>query len=96
MEYHYVYVILNQNKGYRYVGMSTNVTKRIDQHNLGKTRSTKPYRPFHLLLTERFESRNQARKREKFLKGGSGREWLDDLQQKTYQYFGNMRAWRNW
>ena len=56
--------------------MSENVELRIKQHNNGMTASTKFYKPWKLLFVEDFESRLDARKREKYLKGGSGKEYI--------------------
>jgi putative endonuclease len=46
----------------------------LDEHHNGYNKSTKPYRPFKLILTEKFETRSAARTREKYLKSGSGKE----------------------
>jgi len=75
-----VYVISSINSKYRYVGISDNPSRRIEHHNKGYNRTTKPYAPFKLLLIEEFPSRPDARKREKQLKSGCGREFLDELE----------------
>lgn len=56
--------------------MSENVEKRIVQHNKGMTISTRFYRPWELVYIEECENRIEARKREKYLKGGSGKEFI--------------------
>ncbi len=78
MDY-YVYAIYNQNKNYIYVGLSDNLQRRMNQHNKGYNRTTKPYRPFKILMTEKFEDRKEAREREKYLKSGCGKEYLKKL-----------------
>ena len=70
----FVYVIRSEKDGRFYVGMSENVEKRILQHNKGMTFSTKGFRPWKLFLFEKFETRDEARKREVYLKSGSGKE----------------------
>ncbi len=72
----YVYVIHSKKDGRLYVGMTIDVKKRLNEHNKGKTKSTKGYRPWELIKVEEFDTRLDARKREKYLKGGSGKEWL--------------------
>jgi putative endonuclease len=72
----YVYVIVSISRSYIYVGMTNNPDRRIAEHNTGKERTTKPYAPFKNLLIESFSSRIDARKREKYLKSGIGKEWL--------------------
>lgn len=59
--------------------MTNNLDKRIIQHNKGQERTTKPYRPFALIFTEQFDDRNNARKREKYLKSGAGKEFLKSI-----------------
>ena len=76
---HYVYAIESLMDGRIYVGMTTDLDRRLKEHNGGKTRSTKAYRPWKVLFTEECESRISARSREKFLKGCSGKEFLKSL-----------------
>ena len=46
------------------------------QHKLGKEKTTRPYRPFRLVLLEEFPSRTDARVRKKYLKTGTGKEYI--------------------
>ena len=71
----YAYVIVSNSKGLRfYVGMSEDPEKRLKEHNSGKTKSTKSFTPWQIFFVEKFTTRDEARKREKFLKAGSGKE----------------------
>jgi putative endonuclease len=72
----YVYVIRSEKDGRFYVGMCTDLERRLREHNAGKTFSTKGYRPWALVFVEEYGSRTEARNREKFLKGGSGKELI--------------------
>jgi putative endonuclease len=72
----YVYVIRSEVDGRFYVGFCTNLERRLKEHNAGKTFSTKGYCPWKLFFFEQFSSRIEARKREKFLKAGSGKEYI--------------------
>jgi putative endonuclease len=74
-----VYAIKSIESNYIYVGMSSDVEKRLNEHNNGKTRSTKPYGPFRLVYEEHVGSRDKARSREKYLKSGTGKEFLKTL-----------------
>ncbi|HEU5291721.1 MAG TPA: GIY-YIG nuclease family protein [Cyclobacteriaceae bacterium] len=76
---YFVYAIKSLADGRIYVGMSQNVSKRLMEHNSGKTKSTKGYRPWQLIYTELLPSRLEARKREKYLKSGVGKEYLKSL-----------------
>ncbi len=56
--------------------MTMRLDNRIKEHNLGKTKSTKGYLPWVLVYQEVFNTRREARLREKFLKSGQGRDYL--------------------
>lgn len=76
---YYVYVIQAEQTGRLYVGMSSNVVKRIREHNLGRVFSTKGYLPWKLVhMEECGTNRADARKREKYLKSGVGKEFLKE------------------
>ena len=76
---YYVYAIKSLNKNYLYVGITNNLERRISQHNLGREKTTKPYSPFKVIYTEQYENRTLARKKEKFLKSGCGKEFLKSI-----------------
>jgi len=76
---YYVYVISSESKKYIYVGLTNDVSRRFNEHNKGLNKTTKPDRPFKLILTENHNSRSEARDREKYLKSGSGKEFLKKL-----------------
>lgn len=78
MEY-FVYVLKSEIDGRLYKGQTCDDDKRIIQHNLGKTKSTKGFIPWKLVYSESFETRESALLREKYFKTGSGREFLNDL-----------------
>ncbi|MEK7631193.1 MAG: GIY-YIG nuclease family protein [Patescibacteria group bacterium] len=75
----FIYVIKSTQHKYRYVGITSDIQRRISEHNGGKTKSTKGYAPFTLVLTEHYKDYTEARKREIFLKSGKGRQLLDSL-----------------
>jgi putative endonuclease len=75
----FVYVLLSVKTKRRYVGMSGDPEKRLLQHNGGYTKSTKGYRPWIIVHTEGFETLVETRNREKYLKSGIGREYLDKI-----------------
>lgn len=77
---HTVYAISSKVKPYIYVGMTTDLDRRLREHNGGKSRTTRPYRPFKLIHTEVFSPRLEARAREKQLKSGYGKEFLKQLE----------------
>jgi len=75
----YIYVLKSKKDLKRYIGLTNNLESRISLHNNGKVESTKNRRPLELLYYEEIEVRAEAAKREKFLKSGKGREFLDSI-----------------
>jgi len=78
-EQYWVYAISSLHRKYIYVGLTDDLERRFKQHNTGQNPTTKPYLPFKIIHTEKFETRIEAREREKKLKSGSGKEFLKGL-----------------
>ncbi|MBU0540355.1 GIY-YIG nuclease family protein [Patescibacteria group bacterium] len=76
---YYVYALQSQIDRRIYVGLTNSVERRIKEHNQGKVFSTKGFRPWKLIYAEEQETRPEARKREKYLKSGCGKEMLKNL-----------------
>lgn len=75
----YVYVIKSLKDNTRYKGHCQNLNVRLKQHNQGKVRSTKGRLPWRLEYWVTFDTREEAIAREKYLKSGVGREWLNSI-----------------
>ncbi len=76
----HVYVLRSISDGRRYVGMTYQpLDERLQRHNRKHVRSTKSHAPFEMIHSEKCDNRAEARKRERYLKSGAGREWLDRL-----------------
>ena len=74
-----VYAIKSTAHNYIYVEFTNNLARRLSEHNKGENRSTKAYKPFVLIYSEQTESREEARKKEKYYKSGIGKEFLKSL-----------------
>ena len=59
--------------------MTEDIIKRLERHNKGYERTTRPYKPFVLIHQESFATRAEARKREKYFKSGVGKEFLKSI-----------------
>ncbi|MFH1895853.1 MAG: GIY-YIG nuclease family protein [bacterium] len=71
-----VYAIKSKDGNYTYKGMTSNLDRRLLQHNKGRCKTTRAYAPFNLIYTEKAHNRELARKRERWLKSGEGREFI--------------------
>ena len=73
----FVYV-LKSIEGYRYIGMSENVMKRLEQHNNKMVHSTKHGTNWRIIHLEKYTTLSEAVRRERWLKTGVGRDWLSN------------------
>ena len=72
----FTYVLKSERDGHLYVGLTSDLRRRIEEHNKGKVRSTKSRKPLKLVYYEEYEDKTSGRKREMFLKSGQGRLYL--------------------
>jgi putative endonuclease len=75
---YYIYVLWSSKLQKRYIGSTDIVGKRINEHNRGSNKFTKGGIPWTKIYQEEFQTKTEALKREKFLKSGQGRAWLDE------------------
>lgn len=71
----FVYILYSEFHTRFYVGMTDNIENRLNSHNPGFVKSTKPYLPWKIVYYESFPNRTEARIREKYLKSAVGRRW---------------------
>ena len=72
----FVYILFSLRDRKLYVGFTTNLEERMDEHQRGDVLSTKERRPLKLIYYEAYLKRNEAERRERYLKGGNGRQQL--------------------
>jgi putative endonuclease len=75
MTYH-VYVIYSEKFDKIYVGMTSDLEKRVFAHNNLPKGWTKSFRPWKLIFSETFAEKAEALKREKALKTHQGRAFI--------------------
>ena len=73
---YYTYILRSEkDKGY-YYGSTSDLSRRVKEHNDGRVKSTKFRGPWQLHYFEEFLDRGRARKREMYFKKRSGYRWL--------------------
>lgn len=72
----YAYVLRSLRDGSLYKGHCSDLEVRLNQHNLGKTKSIKHLVPFEIVYFEEFDNLVESIKREKYFKSASGRRFL--------------------
>ena len=64
----FVYLLRSKSTGAFYVGWSTDLNRRVTDHNSGNSSYTKSRGPWELVGYEEFDNQEKAKKREKTLK----------------------------
>ena len=65
---YFVYILKSLSDKNHYIGCTTDLERRISEHNAGKTVSLKGRRPLVLLYSETYDNQEAAYKREKQIK----------------------------
>ena len=72
----YVYILQSQTDNNFYVGWTNNLKERLKEHNDGKVFSTRRRKPFNLIYYEACLNREDAKKRERYLKTAWGKRYI--------------------
>ena len=67
-----VYILESLKDGKHYIGQTSNLARRLDEHFQGRVRWTKSHCPWKVIHIEKYASRTEAIKREHFLKSPQG------------------------
>jgi len=73
---YFTYALLSIQDRNFYVGHTTNLEKRLAEHNNGKVESTRRRRPFQIIYYEACQDQQDALKRERYLKTTWGKRYL--------------------
>jgi predicted GIY-YIG superfamily endonuclease len=69
----YVYLLQSEaDTGQRYVGLTSDLKRRLTDHNSGKSPHTSKFLPWKLITYVAFSDRPKAEAFERYLKSGSG------------------------
>ncbi len=63
-----VYILFSEKDKKRYVGCTSNINRRLDEHNSGLVTSTKNRRPLNLIYSEVYDNKIDALEGKLFLK----------------------------
>ncbi len=70
---HYVYILQSlKRKNWLYKGSTSDLKRRVQEHNSSKNFSTAPYVPFKLIYYEAYFLKSDAEARERYLKTSMG------------------------
>jgi putative endonuclease len=73
---YYTYILESQKDGGWYIGFTSDLKRRLQDHNSGQSKSTKSRVHFKLIYYEAYIDKRDAEGRERFLKSGLGRNYI--------------------
>ncbi|HMA61429.1 MAG TPA: GIY-YIG nuclease family protein [bacterium] len=76
---YYLYILQSKKNGRFYIGQTKDIQDRLQRHNAGHSKSTKPHRPWKLVYSEEYSTRSEAVKREYKLKSKKSRKYIEYL-----------------
>ena len=79
MGYYTVYILFPKKHNKHYTGFTSDLKQRLQSHNIYGKDWTARYRPWALIFTKEFSSKNEAMVYEKWLKTGVGRDFIKTL-----------------
>ncbi|MBI2409753.1 GIY-YIG nuclease family protein [Candidatus Kaiserbacteria bacterium] len=69
---YYVYILHSKKDGSRYIGVTTDLRKRLNQHNEGRSAYSNTKRPYSINWYSAFATKEKAYAFESYLKSSSG------------------------
>jgi putative endonuclease len=84
---YYVYVLLSLRDHKFYIGFTSDLRRRIKEHNAGKNISTKARLPLKLFYYEAHLSKKDAERREQYFKTTKGKSTLRQMLRESLKEF---------
>ena len=82
--FYYVYVLQSKKNDSLYVGYTSDLRRRFQEHNCGLNFSTKPSLPWKLIHYEAYLNHDDAKRRENYLKTNQDSRLLKRLLKKYF------------
>ncbi|MDD5174483.1 MAG: GIY-YIG nuclease family protein [Candidatus Omnitrophica bacterium] len=76
--WHYVYILISEKDKKFYTGVTNELAGRLEQHEKGLVPSTKYRRPLKLVYYEASLDKDDSYRRERYLKSGMGKKYLNN------------------
>jgi len=88
---YYVYLLKSEKDGKFYTGSTDDLKRRIVEHEAGYVKSTVRRKPLKLIYYEACLNEEDARKRERYLKSGAGKKYLQNRLRGTLKICNGMK-----
>ena len=82
---YYVYLLQSKKDDMLYTGYTNDLRRRLKEHNDKENFSTKSRAPFQVIYYEAYLEKEDAQSREKFLKTGWGRQYIQRVLKHHFQ-----------
>lgn len=76
---YYTYILKSNASGRYYIGQTNNIDLRLKRHNNNLVKSTKNRGPWEIVYYEKYTSRSEAIKRERYLKSLKSKKVIEQL-----------------
>ncbi|MBK6932987.1 MAG: GIY-YIG nuclease family protein [Saprospirales bacterium] len=76
---HYIYILQSQVDASFYTGYTSNISRRLQEHNAGLSSFTSRKIPWRLVYFEDFDDKSDALKRERFIKAMRNKNFILNL-----------------
>jgi len=76
---HFTYILFSNKTNKYYIGSTGDLEIRLERHNAGATKSTKPGRPWKIVYYEIFDNKSDSIKRELQIKKMKSRLYIENL-----------------
>ena len=74
-----MYILFSEKLNKFYIGACIDIERRLYEHNIGHSKFTASGVPWMLKYTEEFETLQEAKKRELYIKKMKSRKYIEDL-----------------
>ena len=75
----FVYILKSEIDGSYYIGSTKDLDSRIERHNKGRSKYSKPKRPWELVFSEKSPDRSGAVKIEQEIKNRKSKQFIETL-----------------
>jgi putative endonuclease len=75
----FVYILYSQKLNKYYIGSTTDIERRVEEHNRGKEKFTSTGLPWKLVYNEEYDNLTLARQRERFIKKMKSRIFIENM-----------------